>query len=133
MCAASASATIRVRYGETDKMGTFYNARALEWFECVRSEVLREAGVPYTAMEERGVMLPIIEAHVEYLGRATYDDHLKLYGSAAMAGKARVRFDITIEHLDGGVPVARGYTVHAVTDPAGKPLRAPEWLTSALG
>jgi acyl-CoA thioester hydrolase len=83
-------------------------------------------------MEERGVMLPVVEAHVEYLGRATYDDHLKLTGSAAMAGKARIRFDITIEHANGGAAVARGYTVHAVTDPTGKPVRAPDWLTDAL-
>ena len=27
----------RVRYSETDQMGTFYNSRALEWFECGRT------------------------------------------------------------------------------------------------
>lgn len=112
-------------------MGTFYNARALEWFECVRTEVLRDAGVPYTAMEERGVFLPIVEAHVRFLARARYDDLLVLTGTAQMAGKARVRFDVTIEHADGREAVA-GYTVHAVTDAAGKPVRAPDWLAAAL-
>ena len=32
---------IRVRYSETDQMGTFYNSRPLEWFECGRTELFR--------------------------------------------------------------------------------------------
>ena len=32
---------LRVRYSETDQMGTFYNSRALEWFECGRTELMR--------------------------------------------------------------------------------------------
>ncbi len=42
---------LRVRYSETDQMGTFYNSRALEWFECGRTEVLRSLGIPYSTME----------------------------------------------------------------------------------
>ena len=48
-----------------------------------------------------------------------------------MAGRARVRFDVRIEHA-GGRSVARGYTVHALTDAAGKPTRPPEWFLQAL-
>jgi acyl-CoA thioester hydrolase len=127
-----ADVEIRVRYAETDQLGTFYNARALEWFECARTELLREIGTPYTMMEERSVFLPIVEAHVEYLARARYDDRLRLTATASMTGKASVRFEIFISHADGGFRVASGYTVHAVTDAAGKPIRAPEWFTSAL-
>ena len=35
---------VRVRYSETDQMGTFYNSRPLEWFECGRSEHSRQLG-----------------------------------------------------------------------------------------
>ena len=52
--------TLRVRYSETDQMGTFYNSRALEWFECGRTEALRALSVPYATMEDRGVLLPVI-------------------------------------------------------------------------
>ena len=52
--------TFRVRYSETDQMGTFYNSRPLEWFECGRSELMRALGMPYTALEARGVHLPLI-------------------------------------------------------------------------
>ena len=122
----------RVRYSETDQMGTFYNSRALEWFECGRTERLRELGVSYAEMEERGTYLPLVESHVTYQGRARYDDQLEMTVTVAMSGKARVRFDVEIAHADGGPSVVKGYTVHAVSDAAGKPIRPPAWLADLL-
>lgn len=60
---------LRVRYSETDQMGTFYNSRALEWFECGRTELMRRRlGMTYAALEGRGVFLPLVEAHLEFQG-----------------------------------------------------------------
>ncbi len=122
----------RVRYSETDQMGTFYNSRALEWFECGRTELLRSMGTPYADMELRGVMLPLVEAHLKYLGRARYDDQLEATTSVELAGRARLRFDVRIRHADNGPDVTAGHTIHAVTDLAGKPKRPPAWLLEAL-
>ena len=122
----------RVRYSETDQMGTFSSGRALEWFECGRTELLRKLGTPYAEMERRGVLLPVVQAQVKYLARACYDDELKMTTTARMCGKARVRCDVRIVRADSGAGVAEGFTVHAFTDPAGKPLRPPRWFLDAL-
>ena len=62
---------LRVRYSETDQMGTFYNSRALEWFECGRTEWMRNRlGLSYAGLEARGVFLPLVEAHLEFRGGA---------------------------------------------------------------
>jgi acyl-CoA thioester hydrolase len=122
----------RVRYSETDQMGTFYNARALEWFECGRTELLRQLGLPYSSIEARGMFLPLVEAHVEFLGRARYDDLLEMTTSAQLFGRARLRSEVAIIQAESGTPVARGYTVHAFTDAQGKPIRPPCWFTEVL-
>jgi len=122
----------RVRYSDTDRMGTFSSDRALDWFEHGRTELLREIGLPYAEVEARGVMLPVAEAHVRYLGRAGYDELLELTTTAAMAGRARLRCDARIVRAEDGSPVADGYTVHAFTDPSGKPIRPPRWFLEAL-
>ena len=122
----------RVRYSETDQMGTFYNSRVLEWFECGRTEFLRAAGVPYAQMEQQGVCLPLVESHIKYQGRARYDDQLQMICRAQLSGRARVRFDLTICHQDHGAPVAQGYTVHAVTNETGRAMRPPDWFVAAL-
>ncbi len=123
----------RVRYSETDQMSTFYNSRALEWFEMGRTELLRAAGRPYTQMESQGVLLPVTEAYVKYEGRAVYDDLLRMTLVGSMPSRARIRVDVTIEQASDGAPVCRGHTVHAVVNPRGRPIRPPKWLVEALG
>jgi acyl-CoA thioester hydrolase len=124
--------TLRVRYSETDQMGTFYNSRALEWFEVARTEIMRAQGTPYTQWEKQGYLLPLVESHVFYRGRARYDDLLQLDVSMAMAGRASLRFDVRIVQVESGQAVADGYTVHAIVDPSGRPTRPPRWLADLL-
>jgi acyl-CoA thioester hydrolase len=69
-----------------------------------------------------------VEAHVEYQGRARYDDLLAMTTAARMHGRARMRTDVLIVQADSGKSVARGYTVHAFTDSAGRPIRPPAWV-----
>jgi acyl-CoA thioester hydrolase len=119
--------TLRVRYSETDQMGTFYNSRALEWFEVARTELMRAMGMPYVEWEKQGYLLPLVESHVNYRGRARYDDLLKLKVTMTMAGRASCRFEVGITNEAGQV-VADGWTVHAIVDAAGRPTRPPGWL-----
>jgi acyl-CoA thioester hydrolase len=123
---------LRVRYSETDLMGTVYNSRPLEWFECGRTELLRGIGLPYATLETRGVFLPVVEAHLEYLGRARYDDLLQLTITSTFQGRARLRCEVQIVHAPTAKPVVRGYTIHAFTDAAGKPVRPPAWVLEAM-
>jgi acyl-CoA thioester hydrolase len=124
---------LRVRYSETDQMGTFYNSRALEWFECGRTELMRrKLGLSYAALEAKGVFLPLIEAHLEFLGGARYDDLLDITSTVAMSGRARLRFDAQIRQHGNGKAVVRGYTVHVFADAQGKPIRPPEWFLERL-
>ncbi len=121
----------RIRYGETDQMGTYSNARVLEWFEVGRTELSRSIGLPYAEWERRGVFLPVIEAHFRLHGRAKYDDLLEMTTAMTLAGGASLRFDVAIRHAEGGRRVASGHTIHAIVDTAGRPIRAPEWVTAA--
>jgi acyl-CoA thioester hydrolase len=115
---------LRVRYSETDQMGTFYNSRALEWFECGRTELMRRRlGMSYAALEARGAFLPLVEAHLEFQGGARYDDLLEITSTVEVSGRAKLRFEVQVKQAEGGRPVVRGYTVHAFTDRKGKPIR----------
>jgi acyl-CoA thioester hydrolase len=119
---------LRVRYSETDQMGTFYNSRVLEWFEVARTECLRAAGLTYAAIELQGALLPLVEAGLKFQGRASYDDLLRIDTRVALAGRASLRFDHVIVQATSGAAVASGFTLHAITDRAGKPIRPPAWL-----
>ena len=120
---------LRVRYSETDQMGTFYNSRALEWFECARTELMRRKfEISYAELETRGVFLPLVEAHLEFLGGARYDDLLCVASTVELAGRARLKFEVLIRQGKTDKTVVRGYTVHAFTGRDGKPIRPPHWF-----
>jgi len=118
----------RVRYSDTDQMGTFYSSRPLEWFECGRTELLRHFGLTYASLERRGVFLPLVEAYVRYLGRARYDDLLAMTTTLSLAGRARLRCDVSAQHAESAAPVVTGFTVHAFADATGKAVRPPPWF-----
>ncbi|MCP4589118.1 MAG: acyl-CoA thioesterase, partial [bacterium] len=83
-------------------------------------------------MEQRGVFLPLVQAHINYAGRARYDDELIVTTTASPEGRARIRFDVHITHAARSSEVANGYTIHAVVNANGKPIRPPTWLTDTL-
>ncbi len=124
---------LRVRYSETDQMGTFYNSRALEWFECGRTELMRRRlGMSYAVLEAKGVFLPVVEAHLEFQGGARYDDALDVASTAGLFGRARLRFDVRVRHSESSKAVVRGYTIHAFTDRQAKPIRPPGWFVEMI-
>ena len=45
-----------VRYGETDQMGYAHHANAVVWFELGRVSFMRAVGLPYSAVEARGLL-----------------------------------------------------------------------------
>ena len=65
----------------------------------------REEASPEVAARLRGVLLPVTEAHVQYEGKAGYDDRLKMTTTATWGGRARLQFDVLIQQADGGAAV----------------------------
>ena len=126
MTAHRSTAVVRVRYAETDQMGVAYHANYLAWFEVGRTEWLRSQGWTYKEMEAHGSRLPVIEAHCEYKQSARYDDEIEIRTAGRIMSLVRVTFEYElVRKADSGV-VAKGYTIHAVTDRQGKPHKLPD-------
>ena len=129
---ATGSCQIRVRYAETDKMGVAYYANYFVWFEVARCELLRSLGGRYRDLEAGGLFLPVVEAHCDYRAPARYDDDLDVLTTGSMRSRARVAFEYEVRRgVDRGL-LAVGHTIHAATDPSGKPLRVPPDLREML-
>ncbi|MDX2109169.1 MAG: thioesterase family protein [Verrucomicrobiota bacterium] len=122
----------RVRYGETDQMGSYFNGHVLNWMEMGRTELSRHLGLPYAVWEQRGIFLPVVEAHLKFTGRAVYDTLLEMTTSVEPAGYVRLRFDNAIKNAETGATVAHGYTIHAILNTEGKPVRMPEWVKAVV-
>ena len=118
--------TIRIRYADTDQMKAAYYGRYFEYFEQARSDMLRDVGLPYSNVEEMGLLLPVIEAHAEYRRPARYDEEIRICAYLKEKPVARVRVDYEVLREGETEPIAVGYTIHSFVNAAtGKPTRAP--------
>ncbi|MFO7294968.1 MAG: thioesterase family protein [Caldicoprobacter sp.] len=113
---------IRVRYKETDKMGVVHHSNYYTWFEIGRSEYMRARGMTYRSMEEKGLMLPVIEARCFYKQPAKYDDVIVIRTHMADFKGVRLKMEYEVIREEDGVLLAKGYTVHAITDANLKPV-----------
>ena len=123
---------IRVIYGDTDQMGVVYYANYLRFFEASRNEFIRSKGMRYRDFEqEYGLLLPVVEAAVQYRQPARYDDLLTVEIALQEARRASARFGYRI--LCGEALLATGHTVHACVDRDGRVQRMPKELLARLG
>ncbi|MBK0381847.1 acyl-CoA thioesterase [Pedobacter sp. SD-b] len=70
--------SLRVRYADTDQMGYMYYGNYAAFFEVARTEMLRSLGLSYKAMEETGIMMPVLELKCKYIKPALYDELIKI-------------------------------------------------------
>ena len=82
---------LRVRYAETDRMGVVYHANYLAWCEVGRTEYIREAGMSYRSMEERGIGLAVSDVQMRFHAPATYDDVVRVETRTIAFGDVRLR------------------------------------------
>ncbi|UCF90026.1 MAG: acyl-CoA thioesterase [Desulfobacterales bacterium] len=124
--------TCRVIYGDTDNMGYAYYGNFFRWFEIGRNELFRSLGLTYRSVEDKGVFLPVSEAHCKYSTPARYDDVLVIETSLDPKVKAGVKFDYRILSENGQTILAQGYTKHACVDRQGKVVRPPEFIREVM-
>lgn len=127
---ASGTHTIRVRYGESDQMGIAHHASYITWFEECRIELLRSLGASYRALEESGVMMPVIELNVRYRRSLRFDDLATCETIAEAKGPSRVVFRTVVKN--GETVCAEAEVTVASVDRSGRPVRIPPEVLARL-
>ena len=111
---------VRVTYSNTDRMGFAYYAEYLVWFEMGRTEWLRQTGISYKSIEERGVLLPIRHCYCEYKAPAQYDDVLRIISRVKEITPVSITFSYQVLQQEDGKLLASGETKHAFINPQGR-------------
>lgn len=124
---------LRSRYGETDKMGYVYYGRYLEYFEVARTEMIRSLGMPYRMLEEEGIMLPVIQTHIDYKAPIFYDElmTINVYLFDVPAVKFETFYKIFTSRLENPHAVGK-VTLCFMEEENRKPCRAPQHFLDGL-
>ena len=126
------STNIRVRYGETDQMGVVYHGNYASYFEIARTEWLRNLGITYKELENKGIMLPVISLFFNFIKSAKYDDVLTITVILKKKPLVKIEFDYEI-YNQNKEKISIGNSVLAFMDmKTNKPMRCPDYISEKL-
>lgn len=124
--------SIRVRYGETDQMGVVYHGNYAQYLEIGRIEWLRKLGISYKAMEQSGIMLPVINLCLNYKKSACYDDLIEVKTKLKKMPTSKIEFEYEIRNEAKEI-LAKGETTLAFIDVSkNRPTRCPAYILDKL-
>ncbi len=123
---------IRVAYADTDQMGYVYYGNYGRFYEIARVESLRNLGLTYKALEESGVMMPVLENHSKYLAPARYDELLTVRTIIKEMPQVRIKFNYEIfDEAEKMIHLGETLLVF-VNMQTGRPCRIPENMENVL-
>ncbi|RUM38346.1 MAG: acyl-CoA thioesterase [Desulfobulbus sp.] len=124
----------RVLYVDTDAGGVVNNGHYLRFFEMGRSEMMRKYAVPYSDIEQAGLILPVTESYLRYKAPAVYDDLITIATSLAGIKRVSCRFHyrITCKREGRERLLVKGFTNHACVNRAGKLVPFPDGLREKI-
>lgn len=123
---------LRVRYAETDRMGRAHHAVHLVWAEAGRTSWMRDRGIDYAELEDRGVYLPVSRVEVDYRGGVGYDEAVRVRCWPDSVGSRRVTFGYDFERADDGETVARAEIDLVCVGDDGRVRRLPDDVRGVL-
>jgi len=113
---------IVVRYAETDQMGIAHHSNYPVWFEIGRTDFFKTIGFPYSAIEEKGLLMPLTEMRCTFKYPARYDDTILIRTSISHVSHVKIGFEYQVFNKSTGKLLATGETNHGSTDKNLKPL-----------
>lgn len=105
-----------VFFYETDKMSIVHNANYLRIFEEARLDHMRQSGMTYKELEDRGVLVPQIEAHVNYEQTLIYGDEFVVDIRLVEFNGVKFKYTYEIRKKDTNEITTTGYTCHCFLD-----------------
>ena len=123
---------IRIRYGETDKMGYVYYGNYPLYYEVGRTNMIRELGITYDELENEGILMPVYNLVVNYIKAAKYDELITVKTYLKELPSVRIIFDYEIYNEANELINTGETTLLFLDEKTRKPRKAPEKLLKVL-
>lgn len=117
---------VRVRYGETDKMGYAYYGIYPQYYEIGRTEMIRSFDLSYKKLEEDGIMLPVLSLEIKYIKPAFYDDLLTIKTKLVKMPSIRIQFECEVYNQNDELLNIGKTTLVFIDEKTRKPKMAPD-------
>lgn len=120
----------KVQYYETDQMGMVHHSNYIRWFEEARIDFLEAVGLPYEAMEEAGIAIPVLSVQCQYKTRTHFAEVVTVEVGMKEYNGLRMQMTYVVTGPDGTVRCT-GESGHCFVNQKGRPTSLkkanPEW------
>ncbi len=123
---------IDVRYYETDQMGIVHHSNYIRYFECGRTAMLKEVGLPMEKIEAAGVMMPVVDVECRYRMPARFGDTLRVVTTVEDLPRAKMVIRSEIFNQSGDLCCEGAVTIGFIDSASRRPIRCPDAFVSAF-
>lgn len=106
---------INVRYGETDQMAYVHHSNYALYLEEARMDLFSSRGLNVVALEQKGIILPIVSMEIRYLRPLYFGDQIMVETILKTDNKYKLEFKYRILNQHQKL-VARASTALVVAD-----------------
>ncbi len=89
---------ISLRYSDSDQMGVVYHANYFTFFELGRTGMLKEYGVDYYKVEEKGFIFPVRDVDCTYLKSIKLGEKIYVESKIFKISKVKISFEHEIRN-----------------------------------
>ena len=122
----------RVRYPDTDQMGTVHHSNYVKYYETARWELFRSIGISYRSVEEAGYMLPVTRMNFKFMKTIHYDDLLTVKTTLKQMRAARIWFTYKLYNVAGELVNEAETELAFVQRDNWKPCVVPNFVVNAI-
>ena len=123
---------VDVRYYETDQMGIVHHSNYIRYFECGRSAMMADIGLPIEMIEQAGVMLPIVAVECKYKRPAKMGDRIRIVSIMDKVPAAKLVVRSEIYNQNDELLVEGSVTLGFIDSQTRRPVRCPEDLVAVI-
>ena len=96
------TASLHVRFCDLDLYGHVHHAEYLRYLEWARMEYLKQAGVSFVELMDKGIFIVVVQANITFNNPARYDDELVISGTVKEVGTTSLTMAQRIEERQTG-------------------------------
>lgn len=122
----------RVKYPDTDQMGTVHHSNYVKYYETARWELFRAIGISYKSVEEAGYMLPVIKMNFHFLKTTEYDALLTVKTTLKKFKGVRIWFSYKLYNEKKELINQAETELAFVNHETWKPCAMPQFIVKAI-
>ncbi len=124
--------SLRPRYSDVDQMGYVYHANHVSFCHQARTELMRKMNIHDKAVEDKGIMMPVIDFNIKYKNPAFYDDEIFITTTISEMPKTRLKFSFELKDPEGKLLSKAESTVVFVKTETRYPMIVPDFVVDAI-